>query len=291
MVTASRVVKGAYTLCASVLGTLARLWWQARNAPDGAALPGPARIPDRPWLSVIVPTLNEASNVASTLRRAAGPGVELVVVDGGSSDGTVAVARRYADIVLTSARGRASQMNAGADAARGEVLLFLHADTLLPWGYAGAVYAAMTRPGTVGGRFDVRLDAPGLAYACIGSLISLRSRLSRVATGDQAIFARRDAYERLGGYPELPLMEDIAFSRALKGAGSVACLRLKVITSARQWQEHGVLRTVLLMWGLRLLYYLRVPPRLLRRAYPDRSRVEDRRPGQAADGIDPDHGS
>lgn len=237
-----------------------------------------------PWLSVIVPTLNEEHCIATTLARAAAAGVEIVVVDGGSEDGTVVAARRYARTILTAKRGRALQMNAGAAAARGEVLLFLHADTLLPRGYEEAVRAALADPRIGGGRFDVRLDAPGPAYAVLGMLISLRSRLSGVATGDQGIFVRRAVFERLGGYPPLPIMEDIAFSRALKRAGRVACLRATVVTSARRWHRHGFVRTVLLMWTLRLLYYIGVPPAYLRGAYPNHGEGERRSPTERPGG-------
>lgn len=221
-------------------------------------------------LSVIVPTLDEESAVATTLSAARQPGLdELIVVDGGSGDATVAIARPLADRVLTAPRGRAQQMNAGAMAARGDILLFLHADSRLPPGYPRFVCDAFVPPDVVGGRFDLRLDAEGMAYRAIERLISLRSRLTRVGTGDQAIFVRRDVFARLGGYPDVPLMEDVALSRALKRLGRVACLRATVTTSARRWQRHGVIRTVLLMWLLRGAYYAGVPPERLARAYTD----------------------
>src|SRR3989441_324585 len=221
-------------------------------------------------LSVVVPTLDEAEALPATLAAARQPGVhEVIVVDGGSRDDTRAVACSLADRVLEAPRGRARQMNAGAAAARGDVLLFLHADTRLPAGYAQAVAGALADPAVVGGRFDVRLDAAGLAYRAIGRLISLRSRLTHVATGDQAIFVRRAVFERLGGYPLVPLMEDVALSRAMKRAGRVACLNETVTTSARRWQRHGVARTVLVMWALRAAYYAGVPPARLARIYPD----------------------
>jgi len=221
-------------------------------------------------LSVIVPTLDEAEALPAALAAARQPGVtEIIVVDGGSRDGTLALARTLADRVLETARGRARQMNAGAAVARGDVLLFLHADTRLPAGYAQAVARALADPRVVGGRFDVRLDATGLAYRVVGRLISVRSRVTRVATGDQAIFIRRAVFARLGGYPAVPLMEDVALSRALKRAGRVACLGETVVTSARRWQRHGVARTVLLMWALRAAYYAGVSPARLARIYRD----------------------
>jgi rSAM/selenodomain-associated transferase 2 len=221
-------------------------------------------------LSVIVPTLDEEATIASTLARARRPGdVELVVVDGGSRDETVHVARPLADRVLDAPRGRAAQMNAGAAAARGAVLLFLHADTRLPDDYPALVADALAPADVVGGRFDIRLDAPGLAYRVIERLIGLRSRLTGVATGDQAIFVRRDAFVRVGGYPAIPLMEDIALCRALKRAGRMAALRDVVVTSARRWQRDGLVRTVALMWTLRLAYYAGVSPARLARAYRD----------------------
>jgi rSAM/selenodomain-associated transferase 2 len=219
-------------------------------------------------VSVVVPTLDEADALPRTLAAARQAGVgEIVVVDGGSRDATAAVARPLADRVLECAPGRARQMNAGAAAARGDVLLFLHADTLLPPGAAALVGRALDAQGAVGGRFDVRLDADGVAYRVIERAISLRSRLTGVATGDQAIFVRRAVFERLGGYPPLPLMEDIALCRALKREGRMVALRDTVLTSARRWRRHGVARTVLLMWALRAAYYAGVSPERLARVY------------------------
>jgi rSAM/selenodomain-associated transferase 2 len=221
-------------------------------------------------LSVIVPTLDEELTIAGTLAAARQPDLdELIVVDGGSADATVALAHPLADRVLTAPRGRARQMNAGAGVARGAVLLFLHADSRLPACYPALVRQALAAPDVVGGRFDVRLDAAGVVFRVIERLISLRSRVTRVATGDQAIFVRREVFERLGGYPPVPLMEDLALSRDLKRAGRVACLREAVTTSTRRWQRHGVVRTVLLMWLLRAAYYAGVSPERLARAYTD----------------------
>jgi rSAM/selenodomain-associated transferase 2 len=221
-------------------------------------------------LSVIVPALNEELGIGATLRRARQPGVrEIIVVDGGSVDGTRAVAHGLADVVLSAPRGRAAQMNAGAARAGGDILLFLHADTLVPDGFAQAIAAACGKPGVIGGRFDVALTPSSPLLRLTGELMNWRSRLSRVATGDQGIFIRRDVFARLGGYAEIPLMEDIDLSRRMKRAGRIACLRQRVTTSARRWQTHGVLRTILLMWSLRALYFFGLPPARLRWLYDD----------------------
>jgi rSAM/selenodomain-associated transferase 2 len=221
-------------------------------------------------ISVIVPALDEAAGLAGTLMRAREPGVaEIIVVDGGSTDGTPDVARPLADVLLAAPRGRAVQMNAGAAAARGDVLLFLHADTRLPAGFAAAIARALASADAVGGRFDVALDAPGWIYRTLGRLISERSRLTGVATGDQAIFARRSAFETLGGFAAVPLMEDLDFSRRLKRLGRVVALRETVVTSARRWRRGGLWRTVLLMWALRLAYYAGASPARLARLYRD----------------------
>lgn len=221
-------------------------------------------------ISVIIPTLNEAPTIIQTLSwvRAAGS-CEVVVVDGGSCDGTLEAARPLADILLSSARGRACQMNSGARVATGEVLLFLHADTMLPQNFPGLLRDALQDSTVLGGRFDIRLNAVGWSFRMIETLMNVRSRLTRIATGDQAIFVRRDAFEALGGFPELELMEDVELSRRLKHMGKVACLRSQVVTSARRWQRDGIFRTISLMWFLRLAYFLGVPPRQLKTFYAD----------------------
>lgn len=219
-------------------------------------------------VSVIIPTLNEAGVLATTLEQARQPGVgEIIVVDGGSTDATPVIAARGADLVLSAARGRAAQMNAGAARARGEVLLFLHADTLVTDGFARAVLAACSEPGVIGGRFDVNLQPSTPLIRLTGALINRRSRLTRISTGDQAIFLRRAVFERLGGYANIPLMEDIELSRRMKHAGRIACLHQQVTTSARRWQKDGVVRTILLMWSLRVLYFFGVSPARLQRVY------------------------
>ncbi len=219
-------------------------------------------------ISVIVPTLNEEAVLAETLRCARQPGVhEIIVADGGSTDTTCAIAAGSADIVRSAPRGRAAQMNAGAAHARGEILLFLHADTLVPDGFARAVIAACREPGVIGGRFDVNLEPASPLIRLTGALMNRRSRLTGISTGDQAMFIRRDVFERLGGYANLPLMEDVELSHRMKRAGRIACLRQRVTTSARRWQKDGVVRTILLMWSLRTLYFFGVPPARLQRVY------------------------
>jgi rSAM/selenodomain-associated transferase 2 len=221
-------------------------------------------------ISVIIPTLNEAGGIVQTLSQVRQAGeCEIVVVDGGSTDGTPELARPHADIVLSSARGRARQMNAGVQAATGEILLFLHADTVLPQGFSALVSQALCDSRIVGGRFDVRLDAPGWPFRMVETMMNLRSRLTRISTGDQAIFVRRDTFLAVGGYPEVDLMEDLELSRKLKRAGQTACLRVRVTTSARRWQRDGVARTIVLMWMLRLCHFCGVPPQRLKAFYAD----------------------
>jgi rSAM/selenodomain-associated transferase 2 len=217
-------------------------------------------------ISVIVPALNEAATISATLARLREPEVlEVLVVDGRSEDGTPAIARPLADRVIEVPAGRSGQMNAGARVARGDVLFFLHADTVPPRGFAAAIVAACGQ--AIGGRFDVELDAPGLAYRLIEAAINLRSRASGLFTGDQGLFIRRDVFEALGGYPDQPLLEDLALARAMKKRGRTAALRMRLRTSARRWQRHGVVRTVALMWWIRGLYFLGVAPERLARLY------------------------
>ncbi len=221
-----------------------------------------------PSIAVVVPVLNEASVLAPTLRHARQPGIrEIIVVDGGSTDATPTIAGELADVVIHAQQGRAAQMNAGAARAGAEILLFLHADTLVPQGYAQAVARACCGHDVVGGRFDLNLAPSSPLLWLTGELINLRSRLNRIATGDQAIFIRRDVFERLGGYADIPLMEDIDLSRRMKRSGRIACLRQRVTTSSRRWTKNGIVRTILLMWSLRFLYFCGVSPVALKRVY------------------------
>jgi rSAM/selenodomain-associated transferase 2 len=220
-------------------------------------------------LSVVVPVLNEAAGIAATLKALAplrAQGHEVLVVDGGSADATAALAAPLADAVLHSARGRARQMNAGAAAATGEVLLFLHADTTLPQQADAAIAQAMSA-GAHWGRFDVRISGHSALLPVIAALMNARSRITGIATGDQAIFVRRTLFSAQGGYADLPLMEDIELSARLRRVARPTCLRARVETSGRRWETRGVWRTVLLMWQLRWRYWRGTPADVLAQAY------------------------
>jgi rSAM/selenodomain-associated transferase 2 len=221
-------------------------------------------------LSIVLPVLDEASHLETVLAEITRgcPGADIVVVDGGSRDGSLDIAARVPGVrVVSSLRGRARQMNRGGAASTGDVLLFLHADTLLPAGAADAIEQALRDPGVAYGRFDVTFDNPRPVFRTIAGLMNLRSRLTGICTGDQGIFVRRTAFERLGGYPEIPLMEDVELTRRLKRFGRLASLALRVTTSARRWERNGVARTIALMWTLRLLYFCGVGPDRLHRWY------------------------
>ena len=230
-------------------------------------------------LSIIVPTLNEADGIVAALqalqalrRRDA----EIVVIDGGSTDGTPELARSLADRVLAAPRGRALQMNAGAALARGRVLLFLHADTRLPEHADRLILAAIdnARYGRSWGRFDVIIEGRSPWLKLVARMMNLRSRLTGIATGDQAIFVSRSVFSLVGGYPEQPLMEDIELSARLKKLGSPACLRECVITSGRRWETDGLWRTIALMWRLRFDYWRGVPAAQLADRYRPQSSVQ-----------------
>jgi rSAM/selenodomain-associated transferase 2 len=214
--------------------------------------------------------LNEAGVIEHTLRQTAAltGSHETIVVDGGSTDGTVGLARRHATVIESPA-GRAVQMNAGARAARGSVLLFLHADTVLPSNALEAIEGSLKDGSVIGGRFRVRLDNNRWAFRVIGAAISGRDALIKGFTGDQAIYIRTTVFRELRGYAEIPLMEDLDLGRRMCRRGKVARLQLSVTTSARRWQNHGVCRTILLMWTLRVLYLVGCPAHRLSRFYRD----------------------
>lgn len=226
----------------------------------------------KPVLSIVIPALNEAAGIEATL-QALQPlrarGVELVLADGGSSDTTAAVARPWVDSVVDAPRGRALQMNTGVAQSRADVLLFLHADTRLPPLADVLVLQAMQGAGggACWGRFDVRIEGRPWMLRVVAWLMNLRSRLSGIATGDQAIFVTRQAFEQVGGFPVQPLMEDIEISRRLKRLGPPACLSAHVCTSGRCWEQRGVWRTIVLMWRLRWRYWRGESPARLAEAY------------------------
>ena len=220
-------------------------------------------------ISIIIPARNEAASLSAYLQALQGlraQGHELILVDGQSSDDTLTQASAWVDSTLSSPPGRAMQMNLGAQHAKGDVLLFLHADTRLPDQAGQLIEAALQHHHW--GRFDVRLSGQAWLLRVVERMMNWRSCLSGMATGDQGIFVRRATFETLGGYPELPLMEDLALSKTLRRAhGWPACIHRPLITSSRRWEQHGILRTILLMWTLRLAWFVGVPAERLAALY------------------------
>jgi rSAM/selenodomain-associated transferase 2 len=229
-------------------------------------------------ISIIIPTLNEERTIVATLAHTAGLGFdELIVTDGGSLDQTLLLVESYrlrtqhsalSPIqLLTAPCGRARQMNEGAKVSRGEVLLFLHADTQLPNDAKKMIDMTLADQRMVGGWFDVQFDRPSMWGAIISSMMNWRSRLSGLSTGDQALFVRRPTFDQMGGFADMPLMEDIDFSRRLKRKGATTALTATVTTSFRRWERQGPLRTILLMWALRFFYWVGVAPSHLAQWY------------------------
>lgn len=240
--------------------------------------PGSGNGASPPTVAVILPVFNEAKHLEKTLSEllAGHPFDEVIVVDGGSTDASVEIVCKLmsADMpgsqpipyLIQAPRGRARQMHAGAQAASADVLLFLHADATLPPDAVEQIRNAIRRNCLCGG-FDVRLSGRHFVFRLIERLMNWRSRVSGIATGDQGLFVRRDVYRMLGGFAPMALMEDIEFSGRLKWVGKPARLRGPVIVSSRRWEERGIMRTILLMWALRFLYWLGVSPARLARRY------------------------
>ena len=221
-------------------------------------------------LSIVMPVLDEGEGIAATLDALAdlrALGTEVIVVDGGSRDATIQRARPRADRVILAPRGRALQMNAGAEKASGNVLLFLHADTRLPADADHVLLSELERSGRVWSRFDVKIEGRSPLLIVVAWLMNIRSRLTGIATGDQAMFVRRAAFQAAGGFPAIPLMEDIELCKRLKRVSLPLCLRDCVVTSGRRWEEDGVINTMVLMWRLRLAYFFGADPKKLAQRY------------------------
>jgi len=225
-------------------------------------------------VSIIIPTLNESTVIAGSLlalQSLRQQGVELIVVDGGSLDNTQQLAKPLVDMLFLSEPGRAKQMNKGAMQSQGRLLLFLHADCRLPE-EAHQLLIELTERIEVWGRFDVRLDGTQGVFRVIETLMNWRSRLSGIMTGDQAIFVSSQLFKKVQGYPDIQLMEDIALSKKLNKEQAAVCLKSRVLSSSRRWQQNGVMRTVLLMWRLRVAYFFHSDPAILAKKYQHKQR-------------------
>lgn len=220
------------------------------------------------FISIIIPVLNEEQSVKTLLQQlqiCRQQGHEVIVVDGGSHDETVSISKTLADKVITSESGRAKQMNKGVAESTNEVLWFLHADTSIPENVIETVQKSLFKCDW--GRFNIKLSGPHFLFRIIEKMINIRSCLSGVATGDQGIFVKRKIFESIGGYSEIPLMEDVAFSKKLKNISRPACIKETLTTSSRRWEKNGIIKTILLMWNLRFLYWIGVTPDKLAKLY------------------------
>ncbi|MFT4815400.1 MAG: rSAM/selenodomain-associated transferase 2 [Pseudohongiellaceae bacterium] len=225
---------------------------------------------DLKTISVVLPVRNEAGLIREQLQRLQcyrAKGHEVIVIDGGSADATVEQTKGLVDRCEVSVAGRSNQMNHGASQAKGDILLFLHADTELPINADECICNALTAQDSRWGWFDVKLSKPRLAYQVVAAMMNLRARLTSVATGDQALFVERELFQEIGGFPPLALMEDIAISKMLRRRGRPASPAGLVTTSSRRWEENGLISTILLMWRLRFLYFIGVKPQRLREMY------------------------
>jgi len=221
-------------------------------------------------VSIIIPALNDAGELKRLLPELQDfrtEGHEVIVVDGGSIDGTLSVARPLSDRLLMTGAGRGRQMNLGVENARHDLVLFLHADSQFPGNGIHEILRVMNEGDHHWGRFDISLDGKAGIYRLIALLMNIRSRITKVATGDQGIFVRKSLFLSVGGYEDIPLMEDVAISKTLREHSSPYCLDSRIITSARRWQQNGVLATIIQMWVLRLAYYLGADPAALAQQY------------------------
>lgn len=245
-------------------------WTVPETVTDPATHQSDGRVdPGLPSVSVIIPVRDEAATIRDVLSALGrdDPHLEIIVVDGGSTDGTAELAAALADHVVHSPPGRARQMNAGLALATGEIILFLHADTFLPDTALSDIRQIAGTSAPVWGRFDVVISGQSRLLPVVAAFMNMRSRLSGVATGDQAIFVRRDRLAQIGGVPDLPIMEDIALSKRLRRISRPLALRARLRTSGRRWDANGAVRTILVMWVMRLLYVLGVSPDHLARIY------------------------
>jgi rSAM/selenodomain-associated transferase 2 len=243
-------------------------------APRPSALASPLAPHPSP-LSIVIPTLDEAAGIVAflePLQPLRKRGVEIVLADGGSRDGTLAAAAPLVDRVISARRGRGSQMNAGAVVAAGDVLLFLHADCMLPERADDSILNSLAVSRRRWGRFDVRLSGAAIMLRIVEHAMNLRSRLTGICTGDQGLFVERTLFETSGGFPEIELMEDVAISKKLRKSGPPLCLSVRLVTSSRRWEKNGIWRTIVLMWRLRLAYFLGTEPRRLAERYHGRKK-------------------
>jgi rSAM/selenodomain-associated transferase 2 len=223
---------------------------------------------DAAKISIIIPAINEAGNIKEAIATIElSKNIEVIVVDGGSQDDTVAIAQSLGVKVISSSAGRAAQMNAGAMAASGEILLFLHADTRLPTGFDAMIPIVLQQTGTVAGAFNLRIDASLLSLRWVEWGVNLRSRFCQMPYGDQAIFVTKQIFQEIGCFPELPIMEDFELIRRLKRTGRILIISVPVVTSARRWLQKGVLKTTLLNQIVIIAYLLGVSPKRIHSWY------------------------